>query len=102
MTNVMDHENFLMMLRQAAMNEANTDLRYGLKTAADGLQIAIHALAANVTPANLIEVNGLWAYAVRMLELHKGPQQPQEPTPAAEQGKFQSGVEIGQAQRKAA
>jgi hypothetical protein len=79
-TNLLDHANFLLTLREAAKEQPNLDLRYGLRSAADGIQAAIHDMCAgNVTVANMVDLNGLWTYATRLLTLHKAPPTPSGP-----------------------
>lgn len=92
--NIADHDNFLRVLREAAMQEPNLDLRYGLKAAADGIQRAVHTLCAGeVSGANMTELNNMWAYATRLLNLHRAPKTPNPP---------QAGTLEAEPQRKAA
>lgn len=91
---IADHDNFLRVLREAAMNEVNMDLRMALRASADGIQAAIHTLCAGeVSGVNMMELQNMWAHASRLLSVHRTPKQPTPPQTDA--------VEV-QTQRKAA
>lgn len=71
------------LLREAAMQQVSVDVRYVLRGAADSLDKAIVSFANNPNAINLVEVNGLWAYAVRVLTATNEPVQPMPPQAAA-------------------
>ena len=75
-------EEFTLTLRNAAMVEANVDMRYALKGAADVLEKAIDDMSNYGNAAAMIELNGAWAYGVRLLNLHRTPKKPQPPQAA--------------------
>lgn len=72
-------EAFTLTLRNAAMVEADVNVRYGLKGAADLVDDAIDDLVAYRNAAAMIELNGAWSYAQRVLNLHREPKKPQPP-----------------------
>ena len=74
-----DGEAFTLTLRQAAMREADVNIRYALKGAADLIDDAIDDVVEFRNDAAMIELNGAWAYAVRVYNLHREPKQPQPP-----------------------
>lgn len=78
-----DAQTFTKTLREAAMNEAQADLQYSLRGAADLLDNAIDDFAEQRNAAALIDVNGIWAHANKLLQLHRTPKQPQPPRSAS-------------------
>lgn len=77
-----DLEAFTMTLRNAAKDESDPNVMYALKGAADTLDKAIDDLADYRNAAAMIELNGAWSYAVRVLNIHREPKQPQPPQSA--------------------
>lgn len=69
-----------LILRNAAILERNDNVRYALRGAADTLEQAIMTFAHMPNEVNLIDVNGAWAYAVRVLKAHNEQPEPTPPT----------------------
>jgi hypothetical protein len=67
-------QTFTFMLREAAKVQPNLDLSYALRSAADMLSGCIDRMAANPIHANMIDLNGAWAYAEKVFKLHTDPQ----------------------------
>lgn len=72
--------NFLFTLRQLGQAEPNLDKRYLILGAATQLQEAIKDLWDDPTVENMTNVNNLWAYASRVMELASPPREPTPPT----------------------
>lgn len=64
----MASKTFLFELREAANNCTQLGYAYLLRAAADDLQGLIEELHANPTREAMTYVNGVWAYARRILE----------------------------------
>lgn len=75
----MEARPLTFVLREVAMNQVNVDVRYVLRGAADSLDKAVIAFANNPNEINLREVNGLWAYSVRVLTATNEAPQPSAP-----------------------
>ena len=76
-------KGILLQLREAAMTEVNEDHRFLLRSCADMVEKCIIILTQNQTATAMIDLNGAWAYADRILKLHREPVEPSPPHAAA-------------------
>jgi hypothetical protein len=59
---------FLLQLRDAAKDCSNVDYRAKLRQAADSVDVAIRKFAADSTQERMIDLNGAWSHAQRVLK----------------------------------
>lgn len=63
----------LLELRNAAMIERDTMVKFSMQTAADALDVAMRDFKASATDDTLRAVNGAWVHGHRMLDRASPP-----------------------------
>lgn len=75
----MKNDSIILALRSAAMKEYRVDMANTLRNVADRLDTQAKLVVEKMSQANMIELNGLYAHGLRLLEASREPAAPLPP-----------------------